>query len=110
MPAGSPADPAFTGLATTFAPLAVFIANDPAKFAGSDVEGLEKLGVPVVDFGVDASRYFDVHHSADDTLDKIDRRDIDQQVAAWSSFLWFAADSGADFRHPASPPKSDPPK
>jgi hypothetical protein len=65
---------------------------------------LSKAGVPVVDFNVDVSHYFDIHHSADDTLDKVDRRDLDEQVAAWAALLWFVADGGVDLRHPPAPP------
>jgi hypothetical protein len=55
----------------------------------------------VVEFRQDASRYFDLHHSADDTLDKIDPKQLAQATAAWAAFLHAAADSDVDFRAPA---------
>ena len=55
-------------------------------------------GVPVVDFDQDASRYFDLHHSADDTLDKVDPKKLAQNVAVWAAFLRVTANSDVDFR------------
>ena len=63
------------------APLKVIVTAEPPRFGGSDIEGLMAAGVPFVDFDQDASRYFDLHHSADDTLDKIDPDDWPQNVA-----------------------------
>ena len=54
--------------------------------------------MPAFALNQDASRYFDIHHTADDTLDKIDREQLDQNVAAWAAFVWLAADSDVDFR------------
>jgi carboxypeptidase Q len=56
----------------------------------------------------DLTNYFDLHHSADDNLDKIDRRTLDQNVAAWSAVTWLAADSDANFRSAAPAPKKTP--
>ena len=43
--------------------------------------------------------YFDTHHTADDTLDKIDPKQLGQAVAVWSAFTYLAASSGVDFRN-----------
>jgi hypothetical protein len=56
----------------------------------------------VVDLRQDASRYFDVHHSADDTLDKVDRQGLAQATAVWASLLYATANSDVDFRKPAN--------
>ena len=42
--------------------------------------------------------YFDTHHTADDTLDKIDPKQLGQAVAVWSAFAYLAAASDVDFR------------
>jgi hypothetical protein len=47
--------------------------------------------------------YFDIHHTPDDTLDKVDRAQLDQNVAAWAALVWLVADSDVDFRRPAAP-------
>jgi len=85
-------------LAASLAPLTVFVSPDPAIHAGSDVEGLQKSGVPVFSVDQDASRYFDIHHSADDTIAVIDRAQLNQNVAAWAAVLELLADSEVDFR------------
>ncbi|HUO97300.1 MAG TPA: M20/M25/M40 family metallo-hydrolase [Rhizomicrobium sp.] len=90
--------PALAPLAAVLAPLRIFVSEDPPAHAGSDVSGLQKAGVPVFSIGQDASRYFDIHHSADDTLAVVDRATLDQNVAAWASLLYLIADSNADFR------------
>ena len=51
-----------------------------------------------VAFPQDATRYFDLHHSADDTLDKIDPKELAQNVAVWAAFLYTVADSDVSFR------------
>ncbi len=43
---------------------------------GADVGALRAAGVPLFSPIQDSSRYFDVHHSADDTFDKIDREEL----------------------------------
>ncbi|MGB8602865.1 MAG: hypothetical protein WCD42_11790, partial [Rhizomicrobium sp.] len=66
--------------------------------AGEDVEGLAGAGVPVFSFAQDASRYFDYHHTADDTPAIIDREQMKQNVAAWAVLCYLIADSDVDLR------------
>jgi Zn-dependent M28 family amino/carboxypeptidase len=98
LPAGSREHPAMAIAANTLAPLGVFVDTAPATSGGSDVEGLREAGVPVFSLRQDGSRYFDLHHSADDTLDKIDPVQLRQNVAAWASLVYLIADSDIDFR------------
>ena len=104
LPKGAADLPAMKTLAKVIAPLKIFVDRTPSRFGGSDVVGLVFQGVPVIDYHQDASRYFDIHHSADDTLDKIDRDKIDQNVAAWAALLFVVAESDVDLR-PAAPVK-----
>jgi hypothetical protein len=41
--------------------------------------------------GKDGTRYFDLHHTPDDTLDKIDPAQLEQNVAAWAAVLGVVA-------------------
>jgi carboxypeptidase Q len=84
-------------------PLGVLMDRDAATRSGTDVEPTVDAGVPEFVLRNDGSRYFDIHHTADDTLDKIDRAQLDQNVAAWAALTWLAADSAVDFRAPAAP-------
>lgn len=98
LPKGSRGHPAMKAAAEVLAPLGVLVSNDPATFGGADMEGLKNAGVPVFALRQDASRYFDLHHSADDTLDKVDPADLRQNVAAWAPLVYLIADSDIDFR------------
>jgi hypothetical protein len=70
----------------------------PALGGGDDIRELQKAGVPTVSLRQDGLDYFDTHHTADDTLDKIDQKQLDQAVAVWSAFTYLAAASDVDFR------------
>ena len=69
-------------------------SRDPVE----SLAGLQKAGVPIFAVNQDASRYFDYHHSADDTLDIVDRSQLQQNVAAWAALLYWVADGTVDFR------------
>jgi Zn-dependent M28 family amino/carboxypeptidase len=90
--------PALIALPTVLAPLGVFVSPDAPTHGGSDISGLQKAGVPIFSIGQDASRYFDYHHSADDTLAIVDRAQLNQNVATWAGLLYLIADSSVDFR------------
>jgi len=84
--AGEGADAAMAPLAKKLAPLGVeaVLRNDDA--GGADLIPLEAAGVPRLGLKQDARRYFDLHHTADDTCDKIDPAEIAQlTAAAWQS-------------------------
>jgi hypothetical protein len=58
--------------------------------------------VPVLDLSLDASLYFDVHHTPNDTLLKIDPKVLDQSVAAFATAAYLAATKQGDFGRVAS--------
>jgi hypothetical protein len=80
------------------APLGVLAAKEPPEDAGTDVGPAVEAGVPAFLLSQDATYYFDIHHTPDDTLDKVDREQLEQNVAAWAALVWLAADSDVDFR------------
>ncbi|MBA3662589.1 MAG: M20/M25/M40 family metallo-hydrolase [Bacteroidetes bacterium] len=49
---------------------------------GADLIGIAKLGVPCMGFEPDNQRYFDIHHTAQDTFDKINKRELNLGAAA----------------------------
>jgi len=59
---------------------------------GADISPLRKKGVPVMGLVVEPTRYFDYHHSEADTLDKVDRRELDRNVAAMTVMAWSLAE------------------
>ena len=85
-------------LEAVLAPLKIIASSEAATEAGSDVEGIQAAGVPVFALNQDATRYFDYHHTADDTLAIVDRAQLNQNVAAWAATLSILADTDATFR------------
>lgn len=65
---------------------------------GPDIGPIAALGVPTMRFQQDGTDYFDLHHTPDDTLDKIDPDDIAENVAAFALMAWMAANADTDFR------------
>lgn len=55
------------------------------------------LKCPTIELAQDASRYFDVHHTVNDTMERIDPATLPQNVAAWSVVAWLAAQSRVSF-------------
>lgn len=72
--------------------------GDNAASGGADVSPLTAAGVPVIDLNQDGTDYFDLHHTPDDTLDKIDPEALKQNVAAWAAMLYLAAELPGGFR------------
>ncbi|WP_292051789.1 MULTISPECIES: M28 family peptidase [unclassified Brevundimonas] len=68
------------------------------RSGGADVAPLARGGVPVFALKQDATRYFDLHHTANDTFDKLDPVQVRQNVAAWTALIKLIADSDVDFR------------
>jgi hypothetical protein len=98
LPAGVMDHDAIKPLAGVLAPLKVLISRDPALHGGTDTDGLRSQGVPQFSINQDGSRYFDIHHSADDTLAVVDPVQMNQVVATWAATLEILADSDVDFR------------
>ena len=57
------------------------------KAEGSDIGPMLEDGQPGVGLSQDGTRYFDYHHTPDDTLDKVDPVQLRQNVAAWTATL-----------------------
>jgi hypothetical protein len=84
-------------IAQVLAPLGV--AYDPTRQGGggSDLSQLHGKGMAALSLTQDGTDYFDWHHSAEDTLDKIDPQDLAQNVAAYTAFAYMAAQADGDF-------------
>jgi len=73
-------------LQLALAPLGI-VPGATDKAEGSDIGPMIQDGVPAVGLSQDGTYYFDLHHTPDDTLDKVDREDLRQNVAAWTTML-----------------------
>jgi carboxypeptidase Q len=80
-------------LMKSLAPMDAGILDHRGEAAGSDVAYMDALGVPTLSPIVDTLTYFDYHHSAADTLDKIEPDNIRRQVAVLAMMAYFLAEA-----------------
>ncbi len=85
------------------APLGIVPGGNQAS-GGPDIGILRQAGVPVVTPRQNGLDYFDLHHTPDDTFDKIDPEKFRQNVAAYAVFGYLAADMGWNFRRTEAEP------
>jgi hypothetical protein len=81
-------------LAAALAPMGI-VKGATDRAGGSDIGPLIQAGAPAIELQQDATRYFDIHHTPDDTLDKVDPENLRQNVAAWTAMLAVIADEPA---------------
>lgn len=62
---------------------------------GADLNLVREQGGALIDLQQDGTRYFDLHHTADDTLDKIDPAQLRQNVAVWTAVVGILANRRA---------------
>ena len=77
------------------------LANSVARFGvanstvvasgGADLNISRDQGGAIIDLQQDGTRYFDLHHTPDDTLDKIDKAQLRQNVAVWTQVVGLLA-------------------
>jgi len=82
-------------VASLLAPLGISRGGSPAG-GGADVGAWVRSGVAAIDLQQDGTRYFDYHHTPDDTLDKVDPVQLRQNVAAWTAMLSVVANTRED--------------
>jgi Zn-dependent M28 family amino/carboxypeptidase len=86
----------FLAVAALTKPLGVRISEEPAD-GGADISPLQALGVPMIDLRQDGTTYFDFHHTANDTVERIEKGEIDLAAAAFAATAYAAADAPSDF-------------
>ncbi|MEM7613136.1 MAG: M28 family peptidase [Pseudomonadota bacterium] len=99
---GDGALPYARAIQQVLAPLGISPGNNNA-FGGPDVSMLPRYGVPVVTPRQNGWDYFDLHHTPDDTFDKIDHAKFNQNVATYAAFAYLAAEMNWDFRQTMEP-------
>jgi carboxypeptidase Q len=88
--------PAIDAIREALKPLALEAGSNEGR-GGSDLGPLRALGVPILDLSQDATNYFDVHHTTNDTLAQIDAKTLNQVVAAYAVAAYMAASKNGDF-------------
>ena len=95
------AKPLADQIASALQPLGIGRGQQKAG-GGADVQAIiRNNNLAVIDLQQDGTRYFDLHHTPDDTLDKIDPEQLRQNVAAWTTVLSIVGNSDADLTMPA---------
>jgi acetylornithine deacetylase/succinyl-diaminopimelate desuccinylase-like protein len=61
-------------------------------YGGVDISPMAADGVPLVGFLPDSQRYFDVHHSANDTFEQINERELELGAGAMAALCFVIAD------------------
>ncbi|CAN5341264.1 M28 family metallopeptidase [soil metagenome] len=97
--------PLVEAIHAVLAPLGIERGGNEAN-GGADLSPLRKRGMPVLGLNHDGTHYFDVHHTASDTLDKVDAGDLDQSVAAYTVTAFLAAVAPRDFGRIAPEPEA----
>ncbi len=93
---GEDALPTMKQIGDTLKPIGVEMGPNMG-WGGPDIGPLRELGMPVASLIQDGSDYFDYHHTADDTLDKINPESMNQNVAAYVVFAYLSAQASIPF-------------
>ena len=88
--------PVIETIGDVLAPLGIAV-DKTGGGPGPDISPIAGLGMPWAELSQDGTDYFDYHHTANDTLDKIDPKALDQQVAAYAVLAYLAAETDIDF-------------
>ena len=83
-------------IAQALAPLGIEYMDDQGG-PGPDIIPMAQAGVTWAWLGQDGTQYFDLHHNANDTLDKVDPQDLAQNTAAYVVLAYLAAEAEGDF-------------
>jgi len=94
--------PAVDQIFRALAPLKLVRGDNEAR-GGADLEGLSKLGMPILEPGLDGTDYFDVHHTANDTLAQVDPKALHQSLAAFATTVWLGAQYSGTWERVAEP-------
>lgn len=84
-------------IAEALKPLGIDHLIDGKGGPGADIGPMTERGMAWAQLAQEGSDYFDYHHTANDTLDKIDPKALDQNAAAYAVFAYLAAEAEGDF-------------
>ncbi len=88
--------PVIAKIAELLQPLNIGYTGNNGR-SGADISPLKKAGMATFGMAQDGTNYFDLHHTPDDTMDKIVPEEIAQNTAAWIVFVALAAEYKGDF-------------
>ncbi|MET3535070.1 M20/M25/M40 family metallo-hydrolase [Chryseobacterium limigenitum] len=74
------------GWSALFFPYGVY--NFEGKYSGTDIYPLHDMGVPTAELVPDSQRYFDIHHTEEDTFEKVNRRELLLGAVAMTQIIY----------------------
>jgi hypothetical protein len=99
----SPAQlPVIDQIYRALAPLKLVRGDNQAR-GGADLEALSKRGMAMIEPGLDGTNYFDVHHTANDTMAQVDPQALRQAVAAFAVSVWLGAQYSGSWERVTEP-------
>jgi hypothetical protein len=100
--------PAIDQIMQVLAPIGV-ARGLPYAYGGADLGAMRAAGMAIVGLQQDGTTYFDYHHTPNDTLDKVDVKDLNQNVAVYAVFAFLAAQAEGSFGSKAAAPPAPAP-
>jgi hypothetical protein len=79
------------------APIGVAYDAKKPGGGGSYLSQMQGKGMAALSLTQDGTYYFDWHHTSNDTLDKIDPKQLAQNVAVYAAFSYMAAQADGNF-------------
>ncbi|MFT2091594.1 M20/M25/M40 family metallo-hydrolase [Paraglaciecola sp. 2405UD69-4] len=87
------ATPLIDEIGKILSPIGIVRGRSDAAGGGPDIIPMAAKGVPTIRLKQNGQDYFDLHHTPDDTLDKIDPDELAQNIAAYAATIYLLADS-----------------
>ncbi len=86
-------------IAKILSPLGIIRGGSDVAGGGPDIIPLVSKGVPTIRLNQNGRDYFDLHHTPDDTLDKINPDELAQNIAAYAASIYLLADSDISLKN-----------
>jgi len=74
------------GWTNLFLPYGVY--NFEGTYSGTDIYPLRDMGVPTAELVPESQRYFDIHHTEEDTFEKVNRRELLLGAVAMTQMIY----------------------
>ena len=94
---GNPLDPSISRIRKALEPLGIKPGRSKSS-GGPDIGPMHSKGVPAFGLSMFTDDYFDLHHTPNDTIDKVEPERINQSAAAFVTAGYLAAELGGYYR------------
>lgn len=85
-------------IAKILSPLGIVRGGDKVPNGGPDIIPMQQKGVATIRLNQNGRDYFDLHHTPDDTLDKIKPDELAQNIAAYAAAIYLLADTEVNLK------------